>query len=309
MMRARLVIGAVAIVNMIAGATVWHRLTRPSLENDEVAFYIAAAQPLYRSLPRINLESGAADPESLRTMFLEELRSAEVVGVQPSPSGAFDIQLPSSLPPSGKPSIRSISPEMHEDLLREATDLVFQRFVNRDSSQYIAYREAQGATLTMARYEKHFPGSFEAVATRLLGTDDIAEASPRSIFQASFAENIPEEIALGQGMAIAYGVDSPALSYADLSEASLGYTGWSGGLSLGFAPMTSLPYTRAELLSRFGALPCAYVGFVTYYPDRSPRPIALWFNWNPDESKWILMRVILMNFPNEEAMASMYPEF
>lgn len=110
-------------------------------------------------------------------------------------------------------------------------------------------------------------------------------------------------------MAIAYGVDSPALSYADLSEASLGYTGWSGGLSLGFAPMTSLPYTRAELLSRFGALPCAYAGFVTYYPDRSPRPIALWFNWNPDESKWILIRVMLMNFPNEEAMASMYPEF
>jgi hypothetical protein len=308
-MHRKATIAIAAFIATSVGAFVWHRLTRPSLENDEIAFYIAEAQPLYRSLPRINLGEGTAEPDLVRDKVLESLRSAEVVGVGPSSSGALEIQFPSSIPPSSLPAIRSITPEMHESLVNEAADLVVERFVNRDPSRYITYRAGRGATLARERYDKHFPGTFEAVAARLLGPGLVSGATPRTLLEASFANHVPSEIAAGNGVAIAYGVDSPMLAYADLAEATLGYTGWSGGLSLGFAPMTSLPYTRSELLAELGPLPSAYVGFVTFYTDRSPRPMAFWFNWNAVENRWILMRVMLMNFSNEEAMASMYPEF
>lgn len=198
---------------------------------------------------------------------------------------------------------------MHKSLIGEVSAILSRRFAVDNPDLYISYRAGQDAILSRTRFDKHFPGVFEAMAHRVAGPGGVENATPESLFRTVFDRHLPHEIAVGEGMAIAYGIDTLALVYSDLSEASLGHTAWSGGLSVGYPPQTTLPYTRNELLARYSYLPCAYVGFITYYPDRIPRPLALWFNWHPAESRWVLIRVMLMNLPREEAMSVMFPEF
>ena len=299
----------VLIIGLVAGGITWHQLTKLSIENDEVAYYIEAARPLYRDLPRLTVEPDPALASAFESSLYEAFRAAEVVGIRAADSDGYEVAFPSDLPEQSKPSIRVVTRAMHEDLIRDASRIVSKRFASDDPSEYIEYREKHGAVLSSARYDKHFPYMFESVATRIAGAEKVESSTPRSLFEAVFDRHVPSEVASGRGMAIAYGLDSRAVLRADLSEASLGYTGWSGGLSLGVAPMTTWDETRDEMLDRYGPLVSASVGFVTYYPDRSPRPMAFWFNWHPQANQWVLMRVMLMNFPNAEAMAAMYPEF
>lgn len=298
-----------AAVAITVGAITWHQLTKPSIENDEVAYYIAAAQPLYSSLPRLTVDRSLNGSQLFAEELYSAFSSAEVVGARQSDDDGYEILYPPELSEASRPSTNRISAQMHDQLLREASAILSTRFAAIHPEQYIEHRARQDAILSRHRFDKHFPHMFDAVAKRILGTEDVADASPETIFRTAFERHVPNALATGAGMAVAYGVDSPTLVRADLSEAALGYTGWSGGLSLGFAPMTTQSFTRAELLEQFGALPCAYVGVVMYYADRSPRPLVLWFDWHPIAEQWVLMRVMLVNFAHSEAMASMYPEF
>lgn len=309
MKRAHMIVLGGIVAAFIAGGVAWHQLTKPSIENDEVDFYIAAAQPIYSRLARIPVVREASRAGMFEASLVEALHAAEVVGALKSSTGNYEIVCPPDLAEKISPKTLIVTEAMHKSLIAEVSGLLSRRFAVDDPDHYITYRAGQDAILSRARFDKHFPGLFEAMSQRVAGPTGVAGATPESLFRTVFDRHIPHEIAVGEGMAIAYGIDTSAFAYSDLSEASLGYTAWSGGLSVGYPPQTTLPYTRNELLARYSHLPCAYVGFITYYPDRSPRPLALWFNWHPAESRWVLMRVMLMNLPRQEAMSAMFPEF
>lgn len=295
----------------IVGTIAWRNLTKMSEENDPIAYSMRLAAPLYASLPSVEFSSRgeATGFESFAAELKPALASAEVVGASPA-QGGWRVELPGGLAarmPRGAPWV---SDAMHAALIDQAVGIFALRMNRQDPGPYLVHRAAHGALLDRARYEHHYPGSFEHSARLIMGDAYTGAESPETLFLATYADNLPTRIAIGDGLAIAYGVASRDFTDADLSGAALGYTGWSGGLSSTYGPMTTGDRTLREIVGAHGPVPLALVGAVVYYDDgRPPRPLCLRFVWSPRKSGWVLDRIVITNISEREASSHAAPSF
>lgn len=308
--RRRAVLGIMSVIIVVAiGATAWHNLTRVSAENDPVAYYIGQAAPMYAALPRLPAPMGTPDGKDRFTTALHgALSNAQVVGAVPAPEG-LRIVLPASIARRYEASLPRVSRAMHAALIEQAAVLMGLRLDALSPGPYLAFRAAHGATLDRASYERHYPGTLDYSARIVMGERYTGTETPATIFEVSYPLNLPDAVATGDGLAIGYGLACDEYTDADLSEAALGYVGWSGGLTLAYGPTTVTERTLSEIVATHGAVPLATVGMIAYYADRPARPLCLRFVWDPGTGGWALDRIIVSNITETEAASNACPIF
>lgn len=288
---ARIVV--VLVVSLVGVLVAWRALTAPSPENDPIRYSMARAAPVYGALPRVECGDGEGFAAEVRAAMAR----AEVVGVSPGVrgDGSFELASITGLPDEERPRISIITPAMHDALVDQATEILTTRFGPALPAAYLEARAARGAIADGARYEHRYPDAFAWMHNMLLGRPPGPGDSVTTLFQSVFARHRPDAISVGAGLAIAYGVWTSSGVLTDLSDATLGYGGWYGGVSSWNGPMVLPARTAAEIVGVHGAQPAAQVGTVMFYTDRPPRPLVLQFVWDPMENDWTLQDVMITN--------------
>lgn len=307
-----LVLLLIAGTSAACGIYVWHQLTKPSEENDPVAYYLHIAQPLYNALPKATVSFEPTGPgEADNARFLDLLSRGTVVGAshQPAEEG-WVVDLPTPVQQRHRLVKLTVTDVMHKKLVRQTAETFAARFAASSPDEYLGVRARYGARADRLLFEKRFPSSFDGTFQYLAGKPPGPDEGPADLIKLLFDRDRPHAIGNGgDAVAIAYGYAIPGEIRCDLSPTSLGYAGWYGGTSTSLEPFTTHQHDFRALLSSHGPLPAAEVGFILFYKDKPPRPLCFQFVWNPILNEWILAFTVLNNYPPQELEKGEIPVF
>ncbi len=162
-----LIVGASAA----SGFFVWHKLTKPSEENDPVAFYLHVAHPKYNMLPKSVVSTElAGSGESYYLNFLDLLSRGTVIGASHKPSEeSWIIELPGPIQQRHGLGKLTVNDAMHQKLLQQSAETLGARFAASSADEYLAVRARYGARADRALFERRFPSSFDGTFQYLAG--------------------------------------------------------------------------------------------------------------------------------------------
>lgn len=303
-----LIVGASAA----SGLFVWHKLTKPSEENDPVAYYLHVAHPKYNMLPRSVVSTElTGSGESYYMNFLDLLSRGTVIGASHKPSEeSWIIELPGPIQQRHGLGKLKVNDAMHQKLLQQSAETLGARFAASSADEYLTVRARYGARADRALFEKRFPSSFDGTFQYLAGKPPRPDEGPSDLIRMLFDRDRPHAIGNGrEAVAIAYGYAIPGEIRCDLSPTSLGYAGWYGGTTTSLEPFTTHEHDYRALITSHGPLPAAEVGFILFYKDKPPRPLCFQFVWNPIRNEWILAFTLLNNYPPQELEKGEIPIF
>jgi hypothetical protein len=188
-----------------------------------------------------------------------------------------------------------------DQVLDEAAEFIYYRFVTHDAAEFRRWRQATGAQPvpleTMVR-EKLPPKAYDYYTGEPMPTGASLEQVFDRLWSASTIVPRCKAVRISserKGLAAAFGV----LTRSDEQRVPIGgeMAGevWQGSISVSLPSWWHAQLSQGDLLHRYGRIPYADVGMVMEFENGARYPVELTFYWDESTRLWRLEFVNLYN--------------